>query len=51
MSGGRYTKNIPEFIYFIGEDGDWIQGPYVNKPSYKGNSRKFKLIEVTEKEK
>ena len=45
--GGRFTKKIPEFIYFVGEDGNWIQGPYVNRP--KNNNaqiRKFKLIEI-----
>jgi hypothetical protein len=45
MSGGRYTKKTPEFVYFIGYDGDWIQSPYVNpKPGY--DNRKFKLTEV-----
>ncbi len=51
MSGGRYTKKIPEKIYFSGEDGNWIQGPYVNKP--KGEDphlRVFKLIEESKKE-
>jgi hypothetical protein len=44
MSGGRMTKQIPEFIYFIG-DGEWISGPYVNpKKGYK--NRKFKITEV-----
>jgi hypothetical protein len=52
MSGGRWLKNrIPEFLYFVGEDGKagedkWIMGPYV-KPRRGGNTnRKFKLIEV-----
>lgn len=49
MSGGRYTKKIPEKIYFIGEDGDWIQGPYVNVPRGRkegdGYLRTFKLTE------
>jgi len=45
MSGGRYTKKTPEFVYFIGDDGDWIQGPYVNPKSGYEN-RKFKLTEV-----
>jgi hypothetical protein len=45
MSGGRFTKKTPEFVYFIGEDGGWIQGPYVNpKKGYK--NRKFKLTEI-----
>jgi hypothetical protein len=49
MSGGRYTKKIPEKIYFIGEDDRWIQGPYVNVPrgSREGdeNLRTFELKE------
>lgn len=42
---GRYTKSIPEFVYFVGE-GEWLQGPYVAPK--KGNcvNRKFKLTEV-----
>ena len=38
MSGGRYTKKIPEKIYFIQYEGDdydkknWVQGPFVNPP-------------------
>jgi hypothetical protein len=44
MSGGRFTKKIPEFVYFVGDDG-WIQGPYVApKKGYK--NRKFKLTEI-----
>lgn len=50
MSGGRYTKKIPETIYFVGQDGDWVQGPYVNIPKrYKegdGHLRTFKLTEI-----
>lgn len=42
----RYTKSIPEFVYFVGE-GEWIQGPYVTKQSNKNKTvRKFKLVEV-----
>jgi hypothetical protein len=44
--GSRYTKKIPEYIYFIGEDGNWIQGPYVNKPKNRRDYRKFKLTEI-----
>ena len=40
----RYTKKIPEFIYFIGE-GEWIQGPYIN-PKRGYENRKFKITEV-----
>ena len=44
--GSRYTKSIPEFIYFVGE-GEWLQGPYVTKQSSKNRKvRKFKLVEV-----
>lgn len=42
--GSRYTKKIPEFVYFVGE-GEWVEGPYVNPKSGRGN-RKFKLEEV-----
>lgn len=49
MSGGRWTKKVPEFIYFVGEDGNWIQGPYVHP--HGNRDRKFKLVEVKEKPK
>jgi hypothetical protein len=45
MSGGRFTKKTPEYVYFIGEDGGWIQGPYVN-PKKGRKNRKFLLTEV-----
>ena len=46
MSGGRYAKGLPEFIYFVGEN-EWIQGPYVNPKRGSGHKqRKFKLVEV-----
>ena len=38
----RFTKGIPEFVYFVG-DGEWVQGPFVNP---RPNCRKFKLVEV-----
>jgi len=41
---GRYTKSIPEHIYFCGS-GEWIEGPYVH-PKRGNNNRKFKLVEV-----
>lgn len=44
MSGGRMTKQIPEFVYFIGE-GEWVSGPYVN-PKRGCKNRKFKITEV-----
>jgi hypothetical protein len=44
MSGGRSTKQLPEFVYFVGE-GEWIQGPYVN-PKKGRQNRKFKITEV-----
>lgn len=44
MSGGRYTKKLPEYIYFVGE-GEWIQGPYVRPQRYQDN-RKFKITEI-----
>ena len=43
---GRYTKSIPEFVYFIGKSG-WIEGPFVHPKSGKAN-RKFKLTEIIE---
>jgi hypothetical protein len=47
MSGGRYTKRIPEKIFFRELDNGWIQGPYVNKPKYLKNEdlKVFNLIE------
>lgn len=45
----RYTKKIPEFVYFVGE-GEWIQGPFVNPKRGRPN-RKFKLTEIIEEEK
>ncbi len=48
--GSRYTKSIPEHVWFIGS-GEWLQGPYVKKPSgHQGNVRKFALTEVQEEE-
>ena len=45
----RYTKKIPEFVYFIGEDShEWKEGPFVNPPRGNRKYRKFKLIEVKE---
>ena len=38
----RYTKGIPEYVYFVGE-GEWVQGPFVNP---RPNCRKFKLVEI-----
>jgi len=40
----RFTKKIPEFIYFVGE-GEWIQGPYV-RPQSGSKNRKFKIVEI-----
>lgn len=42
--GGRFTKKIPTYVYFVG-DGEWIQGPYVNPQKGRAN-RKFFLTEV-----
>lgn len=47
--GSRYTKGLPEFVYFIeGSDG-WFQGPFVN-PKKGYNNKKFKLTEIKEDE-
>lgn len=45
MIGKRFTKQIPEFIYFIGE-GEWVMGPYVRPQRNKPN-RKFKITQVS----
>jgi hypothetical protein len=42
--GARYTKTIPDYVYFINE-GEWIAGPFV-KPQAGRDNRKFKLEEV-----
>jgi hypothetical protein len=40
----RYTKGIPDYVYFVGDnDSEWVQGPFV-KP--RPGCRKFKLTEV-----
>lgn len=52
---GKYTKKVPEFVWFIGslEPGKWKQGPYVNRPKgYKDGDKsllKFKLELIEEK--
>lgn len=43
----RYTKKVPEFVYFVGQS-EWIMGPYVNKPRHRNDVRKFRLEEVKE---
>lgn len=51
MSGGRFSKKFPEFVYFVGEDGqEWISGPYIRPQSGRVN-RKFRLVEVLDDEK
>jgi hypothetical protein len=40
----RFTKNIPEYIYFVGE-GEWVSGPYV-RPQRGLKNRKFRIEEV-----
>ncbi len=52
--GGKWIKQIPEFIYIIdyGKEGGWNEGPFVHPPKGKHkNVRKFKLIEVFDEEK
>ena len=44
MGSSRYTKKIPEHIYFVGT-GEWIEGPFVN-PKKGYTNRKFALTEV-----
>lgn len=46
---GKYTKKIPDSVWMI-DNGEWKQGPYVNKPRGEnlGNVREFKLIDVKE---
>jgi hypothetical protein len=49
MSGGRWAKKVPEKIYFIGKDGDWVQGPYVNKPKgYKEEDERLRVFKLSE---
>lgn len=45
----RYTKSIPEFIYFGEEYNGWIAGPLIH-PKKGAKNRKFKLVEVKIKE-
>ena len=45
----RYTKKIPEFVYFVGT-GEWIQGSFVN-PKKGFVNRKFSLTEIIEEPK
>lgn len=40
----RYTKKIPQYVYFVGE-GEWIQGPFV-RPKQGFANRKFLVTEV-----
>jgi len=44
---GRYTKGIPEFVYFVGghDKSEWAMGPFV-RPRSGNVNRKFKLVEV-----
>jgi hypothetical protein len=44
--GTRYTKSIPEKVYFQELQDGWIAGPFVKKP--KGKYLAFKLIPDTE---
>jgi len=44
MGSSRYTKKIPEYVYFVGTSG-WIEGPFVN-PKKGYTNRKFLLTEV-----
>ena len=41
---GKFSKGVPEYIYFIG-GYEWLYGPYL-KPKEGRVNRKFKLIEV-----
>ena len=52
MSGGRWTKKVPEKIYFIGNGEGWVQGPYVNIPrGYKKGDKNLKSFELKEDDK
>lgn len=46
----RYTKKIPEYVYFVIQNDEWVMGPYVNPKPYEKNI-KFKLTEVIEESK
>ena len=42
--GSRYTKSIPEKVYFQRVGTEWLSGPFVNKPKGPGNYLAFRLI-------
>lgn len=47
---GKWCKKVPDYVYFTG-NGEWLQGPYVNKPKGKVHSLQvFKLISISEEE-
>lgn len=44
----RYVKQIPEYIYFVGDNNQsFIDGPFIH-PVKDRKNRKFKIIEVFE---
>ena len=44
MGSNRYTKSIPEFIYFIEQGDGWFAGPYVKNPMKGKNANTSALI-------
>jgi hypothetical protein len=44
MAGSRYTKSIPEFVYFIDGGDGWFAGPYVKNPMKGKNANTEGLI-------
>ena len=46
--GSRYTKSIPEKIWFQDLKDGWFAGPFVKKPQHPGKYRAFKLIPADE---
>lgn len=43
--GTRYTKGVPEFVYFVVQSDGWTAGPFV-RPQADRENRKFKFVEV-----
>jgi hypothetical protein len=42
--GSRYTKSIPEFIYFTDQGNGWFSGPFVKNPCKGKNANNDALI-------
>lgn len=42
---GKYTKQTPNYVYYVGKigEGGWIEGPFVN-PKRGYENHKYKVI-------